>query len=233
MEQELAEDLVQEMIRIHGVDFYYMPRKLNNLDPLLTEDAVSSYNSAFLVDMYVKDFNGFQGGDFISWSSGPARVTDSFTLVVSRRTFEQEVIQENGQARPFEGDLVFFPLNSKLYKVTFVEHESVFYQFGALQVWELKCTIFDYSGETIATGVPEIDALTKGYDTNLTDFALDTDSDGDAILDEGDGLPILPEPEAPLISDENLNAQNDYFQEQGNNIVDWTELDPFAKRQRY
>ena len=40
--------------------------------------------------------------------------------------------------RPKEGDLLFFPLVQKLYEIKFVEHESVFYQSGRLQTYDLR-----------------------------------------------------------------------------------------------
>jgi hypothetical protein len=227
MEQDLVEDLAVEAIRIHGVDFYNLPRSLNNLDTMLLDDSTSSYDSAYLVDMYVKDVGGFHGLDqLMKGVSGVPNVTDEFTLVVARKTFQEEVGDSDGQVRPNEGDLVYFPMNKKVYRVNFVEHESVFYQMGALQVWELRCAIFQYSGETFNTGIPEVDKLDDGYNINLNGQGLLLDPNGSSVLDE-DGLPILFEPWPG--TDAALMAENDYFQLEGEDLIDWSELDAFSK----
>ena len=41
--------------------------------------------------------------------------------------------------RPFEGDLIYFPMVAKLFEVKQVEHESIFYQTGRLQTYDLRC----------------------------------------------------------------------------------------------
>jgi hypothetical protein len=67
--------------------------------------------------------------------------------------------------RPNEGDLIYFPLNRKLFELKHVEHESIFYQMGALQTYDLKCDLFEFSNERFATGVLEIDTLLNAYRT--------------------------------------------------------------------
>lgn len=228
MEQRLLEDLSVEVIRIHGVDFYYLPRTIGDVDQAFNEAPNSSYNAAYLIDVYVKDYNGFQGEDLLNkFSSGPPLVTDNFTLVVARKTFLEEVGDQTGQVRPLEGDLMFFPFNQKVYKITFVEHESIFYQLGTLQVWEMSCALFDYSGETFDTGIPEVDAMTDGYDINLLGQGLLWEPDGGSILDEAEGVPILFEDFDDSV-DEMLGADNDYYQVEGLKIIDFSEIDPFA-----
>lgn len=208
------------------MNFYYLPRSLDNVDPLYKENAGGTYSRAYLIDMYVKNpLSGFNGkGDFQSFLG--AEIRDSFTLVVARRTWIAEVGDPEKQPRPNEGDLVYFPLNRKLFKITFVEHESIFYQVGALQVWELKASLLEYSGEKFETGIPEIDALGGRYDTDVSDEGLMLE-DGGAILDELNGLPLLPE-DFTFSGEDELGSQNDYFQEQGDSFIDFTCIDPFV-----
>ena len=42
-------------------------------------------------------------------------------------------------SRPLEGDLIYFPLNSKIYEIKFVEHEELFYPHGQLYTYDLNC----------------------------------------------------------------------------------------------
>ena len=87
MEQELIEDLVIESIRIYGVDTWYIPRTLGAKDDLLNEDDLPQYNDAFMVEMYVKNIDRFEGeGDFLSKFGVEIRDRASFVVVKSRWT---------------------------------------------------------------------------------------------------------------------------------------------------
>ena len=91
-----------------------------------------------------------------------------------------------------------------MFKVMFVEHESVFYQHGALQVYDLRCELFEYSGERFQTGRYEIDHHFDDVDitqaTTLTQLA-NTD-------------PV---------------AKNVYFEAEADSVLDFSEIDPFSE----
>ena len=53
-QQDLAEDLIIQAIKIYGLDVKYLPRTLNNPDPLLGEDPASSFDYAVDIEMYIK-----------------------------------------------------------------------------------------------------------------------------------------------------------------------------------
>lgn len=156
MEQELIEDLVIESIRIYGVDTWYIPRTISAKDDLLNEDSLSRFEEAYMCEMYVKSVDGFEGeGDFLSKFG--LQIRDSMTLTVAMRVFNQEVGAHTEEVRPNEGDLIYFPLNNKIFEVMHVEHEAIFYQMGSLQTYDLRCELFEYSGEVFATGQDFID----------------------------------------------------------------------------
>lgn len=162
MEQNLIEDLIIESIRIYGFDVWYIPRTLVAKDELLNEDDLSTFNSAYMMEMYVKNVDGFGGdGDFLSKFG--LQINDSMTLSVSMRRFGEDVGLYTQEVRPNEGDLIYFPLNRKMFEVKFVEHESIFYQMGALQMYDLRCELFEYSQERFNTGVSDIDTLFNKY----------------------------------------------------------------------
>lgn len=222
-EQTLIEDLIIESIKIHGLDSFYMPRTLNNRDPLYREDDASSYDAAYMLEMHMKGTDGFGGpGDFLSPLGDEIR--DTVTLVVAIRRFNAEVKDATGQLRPNEGDLVYFPLNNKVFKVMFVEHEAIFYQMGTLQVYELKCELFDYSGEVFNTGYDFIDSIVDGYSNDVSNL-------GNGIAEEGNGLPIANEDFAGL--DSVLTGDNDYYQVEGQRVIDFSEIDPFTDGEEY
>jgi len=159
-EQNLHQDLIIESIKNFGIDVYYLPRTLVNLDKLYLEDTISEFNSSFLVEMYVKSVDGFEGdGDFISRFG--LEIRDQVTFSIARRRWENLEILD--YVRPKEGDLIFFPLNKKLYEIKFVEHESIFYQFGKLPIYDLTCELFQYDDQTIDTGIDDIDQIEEKY----------------------------------------------------------------------
>jgi len=167
MEQNLIEDLVIESIRIYGVDTWYMPRTIGAKDELLNEDDMPIFKDAYMVEMYVKSVDGFEGeGDFLSKFG--LQIRDSMTLTVAIRTYDQEVgayRTHDDTTRPMEGDLIYFPLNNKFFKVMHVEHEAIFYQMGSLQTYDLRCELFEYSNERFETGQDFIDDYFEQYRT--------------------------------------------------------------------
>ena len=226
-EQQLFEDLAAEAIRLHGIDVWYLPRIVGTIDPTFNEDSSSTYKKAIFIDMLFKNPSGGFGGfgDVVGYEG--LRIGDTATFVVARRTFMEEVGDLVPQKRPFEGDLIYFPLNKKIFRVEFVEHESTFYQAGALQVWELRSMLFDYSGEVIDTGIPEIDGLIGNYNLNMLGAGIVTEQTLDSIAEEGTSIPIVYE-EYDEATSSMLGEENDYYQQRGIEIIDWTEDDPFA-----
>lgn len=192
MEQRLIEDLIIESIRIYGLDVWYMPRTLGALDDLLNEDDLPVFNSAYMVEMYVKNVEGFEGdGDFLSKFG--LQIRDSMTLTISMRKFTEDVGSYDDQIRPREGDLIYFPLNRKIFQVKHVEHESIFYQMGALQTYDLRVELFEYSNEVFRTGIAEIDTLLDKYNTTSNNSiqgieSIDALSDNFTIESEADSI---------------------------------------------
>lgn len=60
-EQNLIEDLIIESIKIYGVDCYYMPRTLVAEDLVFGEDTLSKFDHAYMIEMYIKSVDGFEG----------------------------------------------------------------------------------------------------------------------------------------------------------------------------
>lgn len=185
MEQTLIEDLIIESIRIHGVDMWYIPRTLGAKDDLLNEDDLPIFNRAYQIEMYIKNVEGF-GGDGEFLSKFGLQIRDSVTFSVSMRRFGEDVSLFDEQVRPNEGDLIYFPLNRKIYEVMFVDNKPIFYQLGALQMYDLRCELFEYSNERFNTGVDEIDIIA----TNLITTANNTMAGVESIDLAADNLTI-------------------------------------------
>lgn len=203
-EQNLVEDLTIEAIRIYGVDTVYLTRSLQAVDNILNEDDLSIFDTAYEMEMYVKSVDGFGGeGDFLSKFG--LQIRDQVTFTVANRTFERYATRLNPEKiRPLEGDLIYFPMNNKFFKIMHVEHESVFYQLGSLQVFDIKCELFEYSNERFQTGRDEIDTYYDGYKTEGVDNITD--------LNTFDPI-----------------SKNIFFESEANDILDLSEIDPFSE----
>lgn len=224
-EQLLIEDLVLESIQIYGHDLYYLPRTQLNRDTIYEEATLTDFNSAHLVDMYIKNIDGFSGdGDFITKFG--LEIRDRVTFTVARRRFFNDVGTEASIERPREGDLIYFPLNKKVFEIKFVEHEAIFYQLGALQTFDLVCELFEYSNERFRTGVSDIDETYTGSDTNyslsLSNFSLQTEDLNPYNLVTEAGYSIVDEAFDVLDDSEEIQAE-------ANEFIDFSALDPFSE----
>jgi len=180
-EQNLHQDLIIEAIKNFGIDVYYLPRTLVNFDNLYGEDTISEFNDAYLIEMYVKSVDGFEGdGDFISRFG--LEIRDQVTFSIARKRWDD--LSVPNYTRPKEGDLIFFPLNKKIYEIRFVEHESMFYQFGKLPIYDLTCELFQYDDQTIDTGVEDIDAIEEKYSYSIEVVLNKNNGSGEYIEDE-------------------------------------------------
>ena len=197
-EQNLIEDLIIESIKVYGIEVYYMPRSINAEDKLLNEDDLSSFDTAYLIEMYIRNIDSFEGeGDFLSKFG--LQIRDSMTMTVARRTFDAEINGYTGEVRPNEGDLIYFPLNGKIFELMHVEHESIFYQMGSLQTYDLRAELFEYSGERFNTGIPDIDNRYDIYDMTSNTGVANVDS----VDSFADNFPIEQEADAIIDFTEN------------------------------
>ena len=223
-EQQLIENLIVESIKISGMDFYYLPRSPRLEDKLYGEDASPAFINAFLIEMYIKSFSAFEGeGDL--FSKFGLTIYDQLSVSVARRRFDDEIGFVLNLPRPLEGDLVWFPLNKKLFEVKYVEQEEIFYQLGALQYFTLKLELMEYHNQFISCGVAEIDSLYQGLTTDDVAFTL---------LTEDHLSYITTEDERPITTEHNIDDQNfqntdaNIIQIEANNFIDFDEKDPFS-----
>lgn len=222
-EQGLLEDLIIESIRIYGMNMYYIPRVRTNFDKILNEDDQSEYNSAYMIEMYIKNVDGFGGNsDFLSKFG--VEIRDQVTFTVARKVFNNYVTANTTQPRPFEGDVIYFPLNKKVFQITYVNNFEVYYPLGKLQTWEITAELFEYSGEKFNTGIPEVDSIQKTFDTNQYNWTVDSE-DGFMLVNESGELIVL-EGSAP--DDLFSFTMNDELQKESDKFVDFSEIDPFS-----
>lgn len=223
-EQLLLENLVIESIRIYGQDMYYVPRVLNKYDDVYGADDQSSYEKAYQIEMYIKSIDGFTGdGDFLSKFG--IEVRNQVVFSMAQRIFSQEVGAFTNQTRPNEGDIIYFPLNQKIFQIKYVNKFEMFYQLGSLQTWEVTCELFEYSGENFSTNIPEIDNIQLLNSTNAFDFAVKDEFDK-YILDEESKVVIM---EGKSVDDLIVLDDSDEIQQESDTFVDFSVSDPFSE----
>jgi len=207
-EQQLIDDLVIESIKMYGVDVIYITRIDGALDKVFNEDDLPLYNETFEFEAYVKNVDGFEGeGDFLSKFG--LQIRDQMTLTVANRTFERFVTREEGTIiRPKEGDLIYFPLSENIFEIKFVEDESLFYQSGALQVFDMTCELAEYTGQRLQTGRDNIDTYFDAFNREIL-------TSNTATLN--------------AVAQVDPIARNLVFEQEGDAIIDFSEIDPFSE----
>ena len=183
--------------------------------------------------------------------------------------------------RPQEGDLVYHPILSRMFEVSFVDHDDPFYQLDNNPIYKLRCKQYEYSHEEIDTGITAIDEIegdlqkdslehqftleqssavnegirlerlalgellvldgTDGSSTNAEDNVLmenDSTSVGESILLEGgdsdseDASYLIQEDiitgDYTSRSSQDKTAQNELFDELDDNVLDFSENNPFG-----
>ena len=209
MEQDLIESLIVESIAIYGHTVSYCPRSIVNKDEIYNEDTISKYNNAYNTDMYIRSYDSFEGdGTFLSKFN--LEIRDQIRFVIANRTFANDIGSNEGLVRPREGDLIYSPMMKRLFVIKYTDNKPVFYQMGELQMYELTCEVFEYSNEKLNTGIADIDAIEDKYS-----FA-------------GTGNTVLSNTAySNALSD--VYETNTEFQTDGDEILDWTHVDPFSE----
>jgi len=168
-EQFLLQNLVEEHLKMFGMDILYCPREIAIKDGIFNEEVVGEFNDAYIIEAYMENFDGFQGGGDLLTKFGVAQ-TDEITMVISQQRFSDLISQfllldKDYQApeRPQEGDLIYLPLTCNYFEIKFVEHEEPFYQLGKGYVYKLKAELFEYSDEKGDVFDSDEDLVDYGY----------------------------------------------------------------------
>lgn len=200
-EQGLIQDLINEHIRMFGIDVYYIPRKYIKTDNIIREVQSSVFNDSFIIEAYLNNYEGSSPGSDIMTKFG-ITLKNEVSLIISRERFEEFISpflktiinssnsygNDNGDLlfpnRPKEGDLIYFSLGQRLFEIKHVEFENPFYQLGKNYVYELKCELFEYEDEEVNTDIPELqERMTDiGYITELTLVSIGVTASAEALV---------------------------------------------------
>jgi hypothetical protein len=174
-EQDLVQDLINEQLKMYGIEIYYMPREIVSKGKIIKEVLYSRFEKAFPIEAYLVNYEGFDPNSILMSKFG-VKVTDEMTLIVSKERFETYIaelmkgIPEVNTLRPNEGDLLYIPLSDSLMEIKYVENRKPFYQLQKNYVYELRCEVYELEDEEINTTINEVDRTAKnlGYTATLT-----------------------------------------------------------------
>lgn len=162
-EQNLIQSLVNEQLKMYGIEIYYIPRRYVTKNTVIREVIQSEFDNAYPLEAYLDSYEGY-GGQGTLLSKFGIENQDDLKLVISRDRYERYITpliknipNIELATRPKEGDLVYFPLGDRLFEINYVEHEQPFYQLQKNYVYTLSLQLYRYEDEVIDTGVETID----------------------------------------------------------------------------
>ena len=175
-EQNLVQDLINEQLKIYGIEVYYLPRQYVTKNTVIKEVIESKFTDAYPIEEYVDTYEGYEGVGTLLSKFGIQEL-DDLNLIISQERYSSYItpLIENIPnielaTRPKEGDKIYFPLGDRLFEIKYVEHEKPFYQLQKNYVYELRCELFRYEDEVVDVGIDDIDetVVDKGYIQTLT-----------------------------------------------------------------
>lgn len=157
-EQSLMQSLVEETVKIHGIDAIYIPRKHEKVDLTYHEDVLSNFDDFYDIELYIKNIDSFDGDQDIFKKFG-LEINNQITFSVSRSSFHKLIGKD--LIRPREGDLIYLPMSTAtgLYEIKFVKEDSVFFNLGEFYIYDLQCELYVGGNEDIKTGIDDIDSI--------------------------------------------------------------------------
>ena len=182
-EQSLVQDLVNEQIRMYGIEFIYMPRVYVTTKDVMREVTSSKFDRSFPIEGYISSYEGFDSGYNLLTKFG-VRSTAEMKIVISQDRYENGIApllwkfpshavgptgRTEDQKRPYEGDLMYFPLRDIIFEIKYVNDLENFYQLQDTYTYELTCEPFEYEDEVIDSGIRAIDDdfETAGYNVTM------------------------------------------------------------------
>ena len=187
-EQGLVQDLINEQLRMYGVECHYIPREFVTQGTVIKEVIESRFDSAYPLEAYIENYDGYEGQGTLLSKFG-ITPTNELTLTISQERFHLYIgdLANLNPNRPREGDLVYFPLGDRLFEVKFIEEEDPFFQLKKTYIYKLKCELFRPQSEELNTGIAEIDDTidNEGYTQSLVMVGLGTTAAATSITANG------------------------------------------------
>ena len=89
-EQFLIQDLINEQLKIYGIDVYYLPRKIFKTDDIIREIQSSKFDDSFMIEAYLNNYDGYAPGSDIMTKFG-LKLQNEISLTISKERDRQTV----------------------------------------------------------------------------------------------------------------------------------------------
>lgn len=86
-EQKLVQQLINEQLRMYGVEVTYIPRKFVRKDTILNEIQSSKFDDNYAIEAYVNTYDGYSGAGDILTKFGVS-IKDELLITISKERFE-------------------------------------------------------------------------------------------------------------------------------------------------
>ena len=113
-EQRLVQELINEHLKIYGVEVVYIPRKFIRSQSVIKEIQSSKFDDNFALEAYINNYDGYSGQGDILTKFG-VNLKDELSLIISKERFEdfispfletESISEITISSRPREGDLI-------------------------------------------------------------------------------------------------------------------------------
>ena len=132
---------------------------------LLEAGSIPRSSLSAVLDTPTKSFIQLNGTDSSSTNAGEQIIqeNDDTAFILSEESGTEFYLLTDTATtdadRPQEGDLVYHPILSRMFEISFVDHDDPFYQLDNNPVYKLRCKQYEYSHEEIDTGITTIDEI--------------------------------------------------------------------------
>ena len=89
-EQGLIQDLINEQLRMYGVEIYYLPRQYVTEKTIIKEVIESKFENAYPIEAYVDTYDGYNGLGTLMSKFGIQEM-DDLILTISKERFENYI----------------------------------------------------------------------------------------------------------------------------------------------
>ena len=89
-EQFLVQDLINEQLKIYGIEVYYLPRKIFKTDNIIREIESSKFDDSFALEAYLNNYDGYAPDSDIMTKFG-LRLKNEISLTISRERYEEYI----------------------------------------------------------------------------------------------------------------------------------------------
>ena len=89
-EQNLVQDLINEQLKMYGVEIHYLPRKYATETSVIREVIQSNFDDAYPIEAYVDTFDGYAENPVLLSKFG-IEATNDITLTISKERYENYI----------------------------------------------------------------------------------------------------------------------------------------------